>query len=398
MLERVGSYYYFFPEFNQGRRILWDGMDREGFKFLDHIPEVLRENTLNNEMKIILKNGSVFQVVGTDKYHSIRGTNPIGCVFSEYALQNPMAWDVVRPILAENNGWAIFNYTPLGKNHGWDIYDMAQGNNDWFCQLLTVDETEAISQKQIQDERDAGMGEDMIQQEFYCSFEASIKGAYYSDQVKSLREQNRICNVPYDASLPVHTAWDIGHRDATAIIFFQLYGKEIRIIDHIEESGEHIKYFISVLAEKKYKYGLHHVPHDFMSASFQTGRSTAQIAIESAKSHGMDFEYVVAPKLKSSETSSILEGIQAVRSVFPRMWIDKEKCGRLIECLSQYRKKYDEEKRIFSAHPEHDWTSHSADAMRYLAITFEDPYIDDRPKTTLHEYKRLTRSDPYENI
>ncbi len=121
-VKKVGIYYYFFPHFSQGRKILWDGIDKEGFRFLDHIPkELISGNPNSTEMKIRLRNGSIIQIIGTNNIDSIVGTNPIGCVFTEYSLQDPRAWSLIRPILVENGGWAVFNFTPRGANHGKDI-------------------------------------------------------------------------------------------------------------------------------------------------------------------------------------------------------------------------------------------------------------------------------------
>jgi hypothetical protein len=173
-MQRVGTYFYFFPTYNQGRKILWDGMDKTGFPFLGHIPEAIRDGKPNNtEMKLRLTNGSAFQVIGTDNIDTIVGTNPIGCVFSEFSLQDPIAWEFIRPILRENGGWAIFNYTPRGHNHGHALYEMAKGNPDWYCECLDINATGALTEADIQAERDAGMPEDLIQQEYYCSFEAA---------------------------------------------------------------------------------------------------------------------------------------------------------------------------------------------------------------------------------
>jgi hypothetical protein len=178
--KRVGTYYYFFPTYNQARKALWDGIDRDGFKYMDHIPEELRENTNHSEMKIKLKCGSIIQFIGTDNIDSIMGTNPVGCVFSEYSLQNAEAWDLIRPILTENGGWALFNYTPRGRNHGFLLYEMAKNNPEWFCELLTVDDTDVITAGMIQAERESGMSEEKIKQEYYCSFEASLQKCFFS--------------------------------------------------------------------------------------------------------------------------------------------------------------------------------------------------------------------------
>ena len=355
MMKRVGSYYYFFPEFNQGRRVLWDGMDMEGVPFMSHIPEELRANTNKNEMKIVLKNGSIFQIVGTDNFAQIRGTNPVGCVYSEYSLQNPQAWDVVRPILSQNSGWAVFNYTPLGKNHGYDLYMMAKDNPEWFCQKLTVDDTKSVSREIIEKERREGMEEDLIQQEYYVSFEASQKGAYYSQEMKDMKEQNRICRVPYDPQLLTYTAWDLGVDDATAIIFYQKVGKEIHIVDVEEHNGESIGFFVTLLEQKGYKYGTHYLPHDADARELGTGVSIR----EQMESLGV-YNIEIVPR------GDIQDGIQKVRTTLPRVWIDSEKGKWLVECLTQYHKEYDPVRMLFRSKPHHDLHSHCSDAFRYL--------------------------------
>jgi hypothetical protein len=177
MFERIGTYYHCLPTYNQGRKVIWDGRDKDGFKFTDHFPKDLRKSTNNTEMKIEMRNGSIWQIVGADNYDSVVGANPVGIVFSEWAVSDkyPDAWDYFRPMLAENGGWAVFIYTPRGRNHGFELYQMALRNPEWFCQLLTVDDTGAITKADIESERQAGMSEDMIQQEFYCSFIASVE-------------------------------------------------------------------------------------------------------------------------------------------------------------------------------------------------------------------------------
>ncbi len=177
--KRVGSYFYFLPTYKQGRMIIWNGMDKDGFPFLGHVPEEIRRSTNGQEMKIELINGSIIQVVGTDQIDRVVGTNPIGAVFSEYSLQKKEAWEFIRPILAENGGWAIFNYTPRGLNHGYDLYKTGLKSKDWFCEVLGANQTKnpdkspVITPELIQKERDEGMSEAMIQQEFYCDFTAS---------------------------------------------------------------------------------------------------------------------------------------------------------------------------------------------------------------------------------
>lgn len=174
MLERVGSYYYVFPELTQGRKILWDGADREGFRFVDHFPkEILDGKPNDTEMKLRLRNGSLLQIVGSDRFDAVMGTNPIGMVLSEYSLQDPNCWGYFRPILAENDGWAIFNFTPRGENHAYDLYEMAKGDPEhWFVSLLTADDTGAVRPEVLAQEKKEIIrlyGNDALyQQEYFC--------------------------------------------------------------------------------------------------------------------------------------------------------------------------------------------------------------------------------------
>ena len=261
-VNRVGSYYYFFPTYKQGKKILWKGMTKEGRRFLNYIPKPLIHNTNETDMSIELINGSVIQIIGTDNIDSIVGTNPVGCVFSEYALQNPKAWDLMRPVLSENDGFAIFNYTPRGKNHGYDLYQMAKENKNWFVSKLGVDDTKVINPDVIEEERRSGMDEDLIQQEYYCSFEVALQGAYYAKQFKYLEEEKRFLRKLYNPELKVHTAWDLGVSDSTVIWFFQIYKNSVRIIDYYENSGEGLEHYIEELHKKNYSYDRMFAPHD----------------------------------------------------------------------------------------------------------------------------------------
>jgi hypothetical protein len=361
-IRRVGTYYYLFPTYAQGKKILWKGMTKEGRRFLDYIPKQLIKTKNETEMLIELVNGSFIQVVGTDKIDSVVGTNPVGCVFSEYSLQNPKAWAFIRPILAENGGWAIFNFTPRGKNHAYDLYEMAKDNDKWFCSILTADDTKkpdgtpVITPDIIQEERDSGMSEDMVLQEFYCSFEASINGAYYARQIKFLEENNRILENIYDENLKVHTAWDLGVSDSTSIWFFQLFNGEVRIIDHYENSGEGLPHYIDYLWTKPYKYGSHIAPHDIKVREFSTG----QARIDVARKHGLNF--LVCPNI------GVQDGIESARRTLIKSYFDKKLTKEGLNCLKSYRKEYDEKKLVFKAKPVHDWSSHTADAFRYLSV------------------------------
>lgn len=385
MIERVGAYFYFFPTYKQGKKILWNGMDRDGFKFMSHIPEELRKRTDNTEMLIELKNGSIFQIIGTDNIDSIVGTNPVGCVFSEYSLQDPIAWDYIRPILAENGGWAIFNFTPRGENHGYDLLKAAENDPKWFTEVLTVKDTKAISLEVLEQERKEILqknGDDsMFQQEYFCSFNASVQGSYYGHIMRQLEESNHVTNGLFDPILPVSTWWDLGMDDSMTILFTQQFGKEIRFIDYFEASGEGLSFYVKKLSEKPYVYERHYFPHDGEVREIGTGKSRKEVAI----SLGLkNLEIVKKPESKE-------DGIEAVRSILPRVYIDKTNCERLISALKNYSKEWDERNKIFKSYPNHDWSSHAADSVQTFALGHKDPVgVIAPPKITYDRFGRPT--------
>lgn len=364
--KRVGSYYYIFPTYNQGRKILWNGMDRDGFPFLGHIPPAVRTGTNKTEMLVTLRNGSLIQIVGSDNIDSIVGTNPVGCVFSEYALQDPRGWDFIRPILRENGGWAFFNFTPRGHNHGYRLYQMAQENESWFCERLTIDDTGVLTAEDIQAERDEGMDEDLIQQEYYCSFEAAVPGAYFAKQLAMARSQGRIGNVPIVPGVPVDTFWDLGINDTTAIWFAQTVGREIRIINYEEDAGEGLEYYASLLRKKAdelgIEYGEHVGPHDIEVRELGTGKTR----IETAKEYGLNFRAAHRPERKE-------DSINAARKLFPYCWIDAKRCERGIDALASYHKDWDEKNRVWRLRPVHDWASNGADAFQTMGLGHRFP-------------------------
>lgn len=380
MFDRVGSYYYILPTYAQGKKIIWEGIDRDGFKHTKHLPDFLRLKTNNSEMMIEALNGSVFRIIGSDNIDSIMGTNPVGVVFSEYSLQNPIAWDLIRPILAENDGWAIFNYTPRGKNHGWELAEMAKENDKWFYQLQSVKDTTrpdgspVITEDIIQEERDAGMDEALIQQEFYCDFNAANQGAYYGKQMQQAEEEGRIKGFEYEPELEVDTFWDLGISDSTCIVFVQSVGKEHRIIDYYESNNEGLEHYLQLVHDKPYTYGTHWAPHDIKVREFTSGMSRLEAAFnfkdKDGEDIGIDFEIV--PDI------SIQDGIDAVRRILHKCWFNNTKEPKdgnsvsgvwwLVNALKSYHKEYDEKRHCYRDNPLHDWSSHPADAFRYFAV------------------------------
>jgi phage terminase large subunit len=357
-LKRVATYYIVLPTFSQGRRVIWDAITNDGERFMDFIPKELIQKTNEQQMKITLINSSVIQIVGSDNYDALVGVNLGGAIFSEYALQDPRGYQFLRPVLTANEGWAIFISTPRGKNSLWELYQIAKQHPDWWISHLTVEETSHIPLDLIEKERNEGlMSEDLIQQEYYCSFDMGVEGSYYAKYIDKLRLEHRISVVPWEPSFQVHTAWDIGVRDATTIIFFQQIGQTIRIIDCYENAKQGLEHYAHILSEKPYTYGRHIAPHDIAVKEFGSGMTR----IDKARHLGIKF--TIAPSL------SIMDGIEQVRTVFGRLWIDQQHAGGLIKALENYRQEWDAKRKVYKPHPLHDASSHWADAMRYLAIS-----------------------------
>ena len=372
-MRKTGTYYYFFPTYAQGKKIMWDGFDSQGKKLLHYIP-VFEECKFNEtEMQITLppiqggSQGSVIQIIGTDKMDYIVGTNPIGCVFSEYAIQNPRAWSLTRPILAANGGWAVFVTTPRGRNHAHKLFHNTIGVEGWYNSLLTIRDTvredgrAVIEQSMIDEFRQEGEDEAIIQQEYFCSFEGGLVGAYYGEQIRIAERDNRICRLPVDVTIPVYTYWDIG-RDTTSIGLVQYVDKMVHWVGYIANKNEGLPYYVSALDQwrKDYKirWGGHYFPHDMEVKEWGANEQR----IIAARRMGLSPCHTV-PKL------DVDQGIDAVRRKFSTYVFDADRCDDLLNALRSYTKEYDEVNMVWKAKPLHNWASHPADMVRYQATS-----------------------------
>ena len=262
MLKRVGVYYYVFPEFNQGRKALWDNIDSQGFKTMKHIPEAIRKRTDQQQMLVELMNGSIFQIIGASDIDRIVGTNPIGIVFSEYSLMSPSVIGFLLPIVNENKGFMWFNFTPRGDNHARELWENAQRDDKWFSQMVTVADSGVYNKAEIEEQRQEYIAlygdEALFQQEMYCSFAQAVQGSYYGDLIKQAETQGRIGeSVPYRPEVTVNTYWDLGIGDATAIWFVQFVDSKVHLIDYIEANSKGLDYYVKELQNKPYVYGDH---------------------------------------------------------------------------------------------------------------------------------------------
>ena len=357
-LRKVGVYYYVFPTYSQGKKVIYDSITSDGKRFLDYIPKELVHSTNSQELKIKLVNESLIQIVGSDNIDSLMGTNPQGICFSEYALQSPNAYAFLRPVLAANNGWAIFESTPRGKNHFWEMFQIASNSSDWFVSKLTLDDTLHIPFVEIEKDLAEGLiSQDLVYQEYYTSFDMGVEGAYYAKYFDKMRLKGQIGQVPHEEGFKVHTAWDIGVRDSTTILFFQVIGATVRIFDCYENSKQGLEHYTKILQQKDYNYGKHIGPHDIAVKEFGSGMTR----VEKAKQLGISF--TIAPNI------SIYDGIEAVRSCLSKVWIDEKNCSNFIKAMENYRQEYDLKKKVYKTQPLHDWSSHWADSMRYLAVS-----------------------------
>ena len=312
------------------------------------------------ELRADLPNGSRIRLYGADNYDRLRGLYLDGVVLDEYADMPPAAWgEVIRPALADRQGWAVFIGTPKGRNAFFDVYERSKIEPDWFALMLRASETGLLPESELAAAR-AEMTPEQYAQEFECSFEAAIMGAYYGREMAEAEMAGRITAVTYEPKLDVHTAWDLGMGDSTSIWFWQIAGGEIRVIDHYEAHGQALPHYAAVLASKPYRYGWDYVPHDARVRELGTGRTR----VETLRSLGRK------PRLVPGH--EVMDGINAARLTIPRCWFDADACRDGLEALRQYRADFDDKARVFRDKPKHDWTSHTADAFRYLAMAWRE--------------------------
>lgn len=359
-LRRKQSIFMVYPTYKMARKIIYDSLDIGGNRIIDYyIPEevVLSKNSTN--LKITFKNNSQLQLVGADNPDRLVGVNLHGCIFSEFALlDSPLVYQLIKPILLASDGWCLFISTPRGRNHFHDLFKIAQEHpEEWFSELLTVRDTKHISEEDIQKDIDQNvMTEKLSQQEYYCSFEGVYSGSFYGVAMEKMHHEGRITDLYAEPNTLVHTAWDIGVRDSTSIIFYQVVHNKLYILDYYENSGQGLDHYVNVLKQKNYTYGYHIAPHDIKVKEFGSGLTR----LEQAGSLGINF--TICPSL------TIIDGIESVRQVLNRTLINK-KCKMLILALENYRAEFDEARQVFKDKPLHDKHSHGADAMRYLCVS-----------------------------
>jgi hypothetical protein len=370
--KKEAQYAYIAPYYAQSKSIAW--------QYLLKFSEPFRTNQNQSELWIELFNKARIRLFGADNPDALRGLYLDGVILDEYADMKPSVWgSVLRPLLSDRLGWAVFIGTPKGHNAFYDVFSNAEKQENWFVRVLRASQTKLLANAELKDAF-SSMTSDQYLQEFECSFEAAIVGAYFGKEMRNLTDESRITNVEYDPLFPCHTSWDLGYSDDTAIFWFQAVHGEIRVLDYHSSNGENIDYYTNLIKSKEreygYKYGTHWLPHDARAKTLSSGGKSVieQIATK-----------IPIETLKIVPNLSLQDGIQASRMALQRAWFDT-KCQEGIECLRQYQREYDEDKKVFRDKPRHDWTSHGADAWRYLSIAYRE---EEKPILKDHSIKGL---------
>ena len=358
-----GRFAYIAPYYNQAKDVAWTYLKR----YASPIPGVVINES---ELRIDYPNGARARLYGADNADRLRGGYLDGVILDEYADMHPGAWgEVIRPMLTDRKGWALFIGTPKGRNDFFKRWDQAAANPDWFTMalkastsgLLDADELAAAAQE---------MTAEQYAQEFECSFDAAIIGAYYGREMTDADAQGRIGSVAYDPAMPVHLAFDLGIDDPTAIWAWQQAPDGLRVIRFYENSGHALAHYVNEILSWGYQIGTVWLPHDAKAKSLNDGKTRVETI------------QALAPKwnLRIVPSHTVMDGINALRVTLPKMWFDADACKVGIEALRQYRSEYDEKAKVFRSQPKHDWTSHAADAARYLAVAWKELRPPAKPK------------------
>ncbi len=400
MNQRVGNYFYVFPDAAQGRKILWEGKDRDGIPLLDRIPKELiaKNGKRNNDMFLQLINGSTLRIVGADKYkvNSLVGIGPAGVVMSEFGISDDygVVLDLFRPALQQTGGWLMINGTPRGRNHYYDLVSRAEKLTDrWYVSKLqtisptfpTGRYTGLVTQQELNQELEEGMDQDTLEQEYGVSFNAGIQGSIFGPLMARAMESKRVAEFPVDSHAWVETLWDLGNRDKTAVWFIQREGSKVIFIDYFQSNEEDWAYYVSVLQNKGYRYRLHYLPHDGNTRYMLSKLKPKDILNECIKEAGIGGKVKTLKRPTSKQSL-----IQATRRRFCNYYFDSGRCQEGIRLVERYHRRYDPVRKVYTNEPIHDESSHCCDAlMLEPIIKVKDTYEIDKLSYTDYLYGKV---------
>jgi len=358
------QYAYIAPFRSQAKSVAWD--------YLKFYAQPVSKSTNESDLTVELVNGAKIRLFGSDNADAMRGLGFNGVYLDEYGDFKPSVWgNVIRPTLSSTLGWAVFGGTPKGKNQFHDIYRVSQATPDWFLLRLPATLSKILPASELKAAKDQ-LSQDQYDQEYECSFEAAILGAFYGVEMRQLDADGRIQDLKFDPDAPVFTAWDLGYRDDTAIWWYQVVRGEIHVMDYYAVSGASIEEIANVVNSKGYRYTKHFLPHDARAKTLASGGKSI---LEQLANHlGGISKLAIVPDI------GVQDGIQAVRMILPKCYFDPI-CEEGIEALRQYQREYDEDKKTFRQTPRHDWTSHPSDAFRMMAVAYrQDKSNEPQPK------------------
>jgi hypothetical protein len=344
-------YAYIAPTYGQAKRVAWD--------YLVKYAEPLGGSQNITELRVDFW-GRRIQLYGSDNPETLRGQYFDGVILDEIGDQNPKIWtDIVRPALADRKGWCLFIGTPKGHNHFKELRDRAKTEDGWGLLEFKASETGVVDDTELKAAKNE-MGEDKYRQEFECSFDAAVEGSYYGQILNELEDKKHMQEIPREELSRTFTAWDLGMGDSTSIWVAQLVGTEVRLLDYYENHGVGLDHYVKWIKDNDYLKAEHILPHDVRVRELGTGKSRMEMLEESG------LEVKIAPRM------GLDDGIQAVRRLLPRCWFNVPKVQTGLNCLRNYRRDYDEKRKIFYERPLHDWSSHGSDSFRYLALGLDE--------------------------
>lgn len=360
---REPRFAYVAPTYTQAKDVAWSYLK----EYTAAIPGIEKSES---ELSVTFPhNKARIRLYGAENYDRIRGLYLDGVVIDESGDIDPRAWpEVIRPALSDRKGWATFIGTPKGRNAFHDVFVRAKSDPDWFSAELKASGTQLIDQAELDDAR-RSMTAEAYAQEYECSFEAAVIGAYYGKDIGLAEQDKRIGKVPLDRSADVFASWDLGIADHTAIWVGQIVGREWHWLEYYEDTGQPLDHYVDWVKARGYTIHEHLLPHDGEARELQTGKSRREFL----EARGLNVRIV--PR------HEVMDGIDAARVRFNRMWFDAGKCARGIDCLRMYRADYDDRLKVLRPRPMHDWASHGADAFRCGVMGINDvPAMRDLPQ------------------
>ena len=381
--------FYIFPTQLQARACLWNSITIDGRSFLSFIPEHLIYKKNEARLEIHFHNGSILALKGSSNYENMRGVNCKMAIFSEYADHDPAVWNlVIQPVLRANNGLALFLSTPKGFNHFHQICELAANDKRWYFDKKTVEDTGNMDVQEIKDDIANGIiSYDNARQEYFCEFSRGRAGQIWGNELSRARLDERISYVPHEDGHLVYTSMDLGWNDEFCIIWFQVIGQTVRVIDCYNNRQKDLAHYAQIIHSKGYTYGTHFAPHDARQHSLQTGITRED------KLYDLGIPVEILP------TKRIIDRLEDAKSVFAKVWIDEKKCDPLLKALDNYHREWNESMQRYNDMPKHDWSSHYGDCFSYMAVAVkEGRFGGGMTQDDVNALKRKARgsTDPFE--